>query len=126
MDSPYDSDMSEDTRELVERGLVISRRKYSSRAGRHSVEQSVAPTSNMYISSVHYPLTQILSAGTTSTQGLVPVCGEIVLGQICNSCLPCFAQICVEFVFIKCPDFGFFKYGHPTQGIVFGPLLFLI
>jgi len=78
MDSPYDSDMSEDTRELVERGLAISRPKYSSGARRHSVEQSIAPTSNMDISMVHYPLTQIVSAGTTSTQGLVPVCGEIV------------------------------------------------
>jgi len=85
MDSPYDSDMREDTRELVEQGLVINHRKYSSRAERTSSDRGLAPTRNMDTSSVHYPLTQIVSAGTTSTQGLTPVCRNIVSGQNRNN-----------------------------------------
>jgi len=85
MDSPYDSDMSDDTRELVEQGLAISCRNHSSKAERPSDDRGLAPTRNMDTSSVHYPLTQIVSAGATSTQGLAPACGEIVTGQNRNN-----------------------------------------
>jgi len=80
MESPYDSYMSEDTREFVEQGLAISHRKHSSRAERLSTELSLAPTRNMDTSNVCYPLTLSASAGTTSTHGLALMACESVAG----------------------------------------------
>jgi len=75
MESQYDSDMSEDTRELVEQGLAISRKKHSSRADRSREDLGPAPICNMDTANVPYPLAQIVPAGKTSTQGRIPACG---------------------------------------------------
>jgi len=56
-ESPYDSDMSEDTRELVEQGLAINHRNRSSRAEQHLEVGSTAPNRNTDIYSVRYPQT---------------------------------------------------------------------
>jgi len=52
MESPYESDMSDDTRDLVEQGLAINRRKYSSRAEYRTDDHGQAPNRDMDISSV--------------------------------------------------------------------------
>jgi len=80
----YDSDMSEDTRELVKQGLAISRKKHSNRANRSCEEESTAPVCNSDIVNVHYPLVQIVPAGKTSTHGRIPRSGEMIAGQIRN------------------------------------------
>jgi len=85
MESQYDSDMSEDTRECVEQGLAISRKKHSRRADRSCEDRDPALICNMDTANVHYPLAQIVPAGKTFTHGRIPVCGEIVTGQIRNN-----------------------------------------
>jgi len=85
MELQYDSDMSEDTRELVEQGLAISCKKHSNRANQLYGDQGIAPICNSDTTNVYYPLTQIVPAGKTSTHGRIPVCGEIVAGQIRNN-----------------------------------------
>jgi len=52
MESAYDSDMSDDTRVLVEPGLAINRKKYSSRAGHHTDAYSLAPNRDMDTSNI--------------------------------------------------------------------------
>jgi len=85
-ESPYDSNMSEDTSELVEQGLAISHRNHSSRAEQHLEVRLTAPTRNMDISSVRYPPKSSASAGTTSTQETGPVACESVVGAGRNIC----------------------------------------
>jgi len=80
MESPYDSDMSDDTRELVEQGLAISHRNHSSRAERLSNDRGLAPTRNTDTFNVGYPVTLSASAGTTSTHRPAPVACESVAG----------------------------------------------
>jgi len=83
-ESSYDSDMSEDTRELVEQGLAISRRNRGSRAEQPLEVRVMAPTRNMDISNVRYPPTSSASAGTTLTQKTAPVACESVAGASRN------------------------------------------
>jgi len=79
-ESPYESDMSEDTRDLVEQGLAISHRNHGSRVDRSLEGRGLAPTRNMDTSNVRYPLTSSASAGTTSTQETASVACEPVAG----------------------------------------------
>jgi len=84
MELQYDSDMSKDTRELVEQGLAISRKKHSNRVNPSCGDLGIAPICNLDTTNVYYPLAQIVPAGKTSTHGRIPVCGETVAGQIRN------------------------------------------
>jgi len=84
-ESPYDSDMSGDTRELGEQGLTINHRNRSSRAEHHLDVGSTALTRNTDIFSVRYPPTSSASAGTTSTQETGPAACESVVGAGRNS-----------------------------------------
>jgi len=85
MESRYDSDTSDDTRNLVERGLVINRRKYISRADYRTDEQSLAPKRDMDISSVRLPLVSDALKEEPSTRGLSLTGAESVEGQNLNS-----------------------------------------
>jgi len=84
-ESSYDSDMSVDTRELVEQGLAISHRNCGSRAEQPLDVRVMAPTRNMDISNVRYPPTSSVSAATTSTQETAPVACESVVGASRNN-----------------------------------------
>jgi len=70
MESRYDSDPSDDTRDLVERGLAINRRKYISRAEYKTDEQGLAPKRDMDISSVRLLLAFGIPPEGPSTRGL--------------------------------------------------------
>jgi len=85
MESPYDSDMSDDTRDLVEQGLAINRRKYSSRADYKTDEQGLAPSRDMDISSVRLPPIVGVLLGEPSTRGLHLTGVENVVGQNRNN-----------------------------------------
>jgi len=77
MESPYDSDMSEDIRDLVERGLATYRRKRDSRAEQTNAESVCAPNRDMDIPSVQHPL---VLAGVSLTHGLAPMSSELLVG----------------------------------------------
>jgi len=85
MESRYDSDTSDDTRDLVERGLAINRRKYISRADYRTDEQGPAPKRDMDISSVRLPLVYETLPEEPSTRGLSLTGAENVVGQILNN-----------------------------------------
>jgi len=84
MESPYDSDMSDDTRDLVEQGLAINRKKYSSRAGYGTGEHGHAPNRDMDISSVRLPSAFDAIPGEPSAHGLNLTGVENVGGQKLN------------------------------------------
>jgi len=78
--------MSDDTRVLVEQGLAISRKKYSSRAGHNTDAYSLAPYSlapnrDMDTSSICLPPTCGAKKGEPSTHGHNPTGVEDVGGQ---------------------------------------------
>jgi len=85
MEIQYDSDTSDDTRDLVERGLAINRRKYVSRADYRADERGPAPNRDMDISSVRLPLVSGTLQEEPSTRGLSLTGAENVLGQILNN-----------------------------------------
>jgi len=85
MESRYDSDTSDDTRDLVERGLAINRKKYVSRADYGTYEQGLAPKRDMDISSVRLPLVHEVQPEEPSTHGLSLIGAESIIGQKHNS-----------------------------------------
>jgi len=84
MESRYDSDTSDDTRDLVERGLAINRRKYVSRADYRIDERGPATNRDMDIPSVRLPLVSGTLQEEPSTRGLSLTGAESVVGQILN------------------------------------------
>jgi len=84
MEIRYDSDTSEETRDLVERGLAINRRKYVSRAEYRADDQGPAPDRDMDISSVRLPFVSGTTQEEPSTRGLSLTGAENALGQILN------------------------------------------
>jgi len=78
MDSPSDSDLSEEMRELVECGYAVKRgREHIAPESRHLGETRVqVPDSD--VSHVQRPLTLNVSAGVASTHGLTTVALESV------------------------------------------------
>jgi len=85
MESPYDSDVSEDPRDLIARGLATDTRKYSSRAELGTVERELAPTRNMNTSYVRLPHAHIVQAEEPSALGLNMTSVENVKGQNHNN-----------------------------------------
>jgi len=85
MEMQYDSDTSEETRDLVERGLAINRRKYVSRAEYRADERGPAPDRDMDISSVRLPFVSGTLQEEPSTRGLSLTGAENALGQILNN-----------------------------------------
>jgi len=85
MESPYDSDVSEDTRDLIARGLATDNRKYSSRAELGTVERDLAPIRNMNTSYVRLPPAHVVQAEEPSARGLNTISVENVKGQNYNN-----------------------------------------
>jgi len=87
MDYTSDSDVSEDTRELIDQGLASVKRKRLSTVSqtRRTSERISVP--NMDITSVRHPLRQESSTGATSTHGLNIAGREMAIGQNHNSCM---------------------------------------
>jgi len=85
MESPYDSDVSEDTRDLISRGLATDIRNYSVRADIGSGEGASALTRNMNTSYVRPPLAHVVQVEEPSARGFDMACGENVIGQNYNN-----------------------------------------
>jgi len=84
MDYQYDSDISEDTRDLISRGLATDTRKYSLRPELGSSERDSALSRSMNTSHVRLPLSHIVQVEEPSARGLNMACGENVKGQNYN------------------------------------------
>jgi len=87
MESPYDSDVSEDTRDLILRGLATDTRNYSRRADLGSSERASTFNRNMNTLYVHPPLAHVVQAEEPSARGLDITCGENVKDQKHNNML---------------------------------------
>jgi len=77
--------MSDDTRDLVEQGLAINRRKHSSRAEYQIDAYDPASSRDMDTSSVRLPQTRGAISGEPSAHGLNPTGVESVGGQKHNN-----------------------------------------
>jgi len=84
MESPYDSDVSEDTRDLIARGLATDTRKYSNRAELGAVDRELAPTRSMNASYVHLPHAHVVQTEEPSARGLNMTSVKNVKGQNYN------------------------------------------
>jgi len=84
MESPYDSEVSEDTRDLISQGLATDTRKYSVRADLGSSERASALTRDINSSYVRPSLAHVVQAEEPSTRGFNMACGENVKGQNYN------------------------------------------
>jgi len=85
MESPYDFDISGDTRDLIARGLATDTRKYSSRIELETVEQDLAPARSMNTSYVRLPPVHVVQTEEPSARGLSVIRGENVKGQNYNT-----------------------------------------
>jgi len=88
MEYQYDSDISEDTRDLISQGLATDTRKYNMRPELGSSERDSALNRNMNASYVRLPLSHIVPVEEPSARGLNMACGESVKGQKYNSSVP--------------------------------------
>jgi len=70
MDYTSDSDVSEDTRDLISQGLASVKRKRLSTASQTMRTSERVSVPNIDITSVRHPLCQESSNGATSTHGL--------------------------------------------------------
>jgi len=102
MDYNSDSDISDDTRDLVSQGLAsVKRKRFSTAALAERIGlRDRAPVPNMDTSNVRSPLRREAVNDDTSTHGLYSTDKEIVNGQNCNKAL-------FELV-------SYFKYDDPT------------
>jgi len=73
MDSPYDSDVSEGMRDLVERGFAIKRGREHPRTEIGYIGETRAQVCDTDVSHVQRPLALSVSTGIASTHGLTPV-----------------------------------------------------
>jgi len=80
-----DSDVSDDTRDLVQRGLATVKRKRMTVAFQSERLRERPLVPNMDISHIRYPSNQDGLNGATSTHGLNPVGRELYNGQNYNS-----------------------------------------
>jgi len=81
MESPYDSDVSEDTRDLIARGLATDVRKHSVQVNLGSNEREISLARNMNASYVRPPLAHVVQVEELSARSHNMTCGEIVKGQ---------------------------------------------
>jgi len=85
MDYTSDSDVSEDTRELINQGLASVKRKRLNTASQPRRTSKRISVPNMDITSVRHPLRQESSTGATSTHGLNIAGREMAKGQNHNN-----------------------------------------
>jgi len=85
MDSPYDSDISEGTRDLVRQGLASDRKKCSNRADLDTDGRSLAPNRDINASYVRLPPALLAQAEEPSARGLNLTGVESVRGQNYNT-----------------------------------------
>jgi len=78
MDSPYDSDVSEGMKELIDRGYAVRRGREAPCPERGYLGETHAQVRDMDVSHVQLPLAPIVSAGVASTHGLTPATQESV------------------------------------------------
>jgi len=81
MDYTSDSDVSEDTRDLIDQGLASVKRKRLSTASQTRRTSGRTLVFNMDIPSVRHPLCQEASIGATSTHGLHIADRKVAIGQ---------------------------------------------
>jgi len=85
MEFTSDSDVSDDTRDLVRQGLASVRRKRTTVALQPERLRERLSVPNMDTYSIRHPLCQGGSTGATSTHGLYPTDREFVKGQNHNN-----------------------------------------
>jgi len=85
MEYTSDSDVSEDTRDLVRQGLASVKRKRVTIALQPERLRERLSVPNMAISSIRHPLWQDGSIGAISTHGLNPADREFINGQNHNN-----------------------------------------
>jgi len=96
MDYTSDSDISDDTRDLVNQGLASVKRKRFSTAALAERIRDRAPVPNMDTSNVRSPLRREAVNDETSTHGLFFIDREIVNGQNRNnSATQCDSDACL-------------------------------
>jgi len=84
MESSCDSDMSEETRDLVRRGLGSDRKRRTGRADLSTDNRRLAPNRDMNTLYVRFPPAHIVQAEETSARGLNLTVLENVRGQNYN------------------------------------------
>jgi len=84
MEYQYDSDISEDTRDLISQGLATDTRKYRMRPEVGNSERDIPLLRDMNASHVRLPLSQIVSMEKPSARGLSTLCERNVVGQNYN------------------------------------------
>jgi len=94
MDYTSDSDISEDTRDLVSQGLASVNRKRFSTASQVEPIRDRAPVPNMDTSNVRSPLRRQAVNDDTSIHGLFSNNREIVNGQNRNSIIGLYIRHC--------------------------------
>jgi len=87
MDYPSDSDVSEDTRDLIDQGLASVKRKRLNTTSRTKRTSERISVPNMDTTSVRHPLRQENTTGATSTHGLDIAGREMAIGQNYNIAL---------------------------------------
>jgi len=85
MDYTNDSDISEDTKDLVSQGLASVRCKRVTTSPQIGRLRERVTVPNMDTSSVRHPLWREAAIGDTSIHGLVSLDREIIIGQNHNN-----------------------------------------
>jgi len=85
MEYQYDSDISEDTRDLISQGLATDTRKYRMQPEVGSGERDIPPHRDMNAIHVRLPPSQIVSMEEPSARGLNTNYERNVVGQIHNT-----------------------------------------
>jgi len=85
MEYQYDSDISEDTRDLISQGLATDTRKYRTRPEVESGERDLTLSRDMNASHVRLPMSQIVPMEEPSARGLNTLYERNVVGQKHNS-----------------------------------------
>jgi len=87
MDYTSDSDVSEDTQELVRQGLASVKRKRVTMSVRPERPRERLSVSNMDTSNIRHPLCQESTNGVTSTHGFNIASRKIAIEQNHNKCI---------------------------------------
>jgi len=85
MEYTSDSDVSENTRDLIDQGLASVKRKRLNTTSQTRRTRERISVPNMDITSVRHPLSQENSTGATSTHGLNIASREMAMGQNHNN-----------------------------------------
>jgi len=93
MDYTSDSDLSDDTRDLVDRGLASVKRKRRTHTTQQDGVLGRTLDSNMDTFNARHPLGRIVPIGETSTHGLSRTGVETVISQNHNIIITRYAKI---------------------------------